>query len=468
MDPQFFSPLCDLSRQMGLISQDQLNIIYDHLAIFELLDNDLKSAQNYGDWILSNMDICWRGRLIETLFFYLEANACQRDPDNAVKALRVLYHVTTYCTEIKMQHISMFSNLFVVLKVVLELTQVQDIIVDCTLDLVSNFLFSSWMIRDAIESSGLLSAMLNKLDWPPGTDVVKQNSLIAKIGLLLYQFLRHKTPGPAITALEKIAKTLAALLSVNQDLTILMPLLKLTRLVAEHQSATERVMIKTGLFANTASLVQSPLYEVKYEAIFILANTCQLYGRVKRHNLHRLPPSTLRYIHHLFRHRCMKIRIMALHLLTGITDNRAIDPSLMCGIMPMVIRCASELELEVEVRVAAGWTLASLTLHLNVRGMAYFVHSGGVHAMCYLLKTVQELPIQLIRNILTAFIKIWESYRYLASHLVNILRECGIMDGLQQYMDSPNHAVRTLATLLKAHKGYDICWVEVLAMLNID
>ncbi|XP_022228494.2 uncharacterized protein LOC111078226 [Drosophila obscura] len=439
-------------------------IIYDHLYSLKLLDNEEKTAQNFADWILNDMDICSRGAMIEALFVRLRIHANEQEPHTAVGILRVLSHVTTHCTDIKVQHMALWSNALDELRKILQILEILDTVVSGILDLASNFIACSWMIRDAFQETGLLDEILKNLYHPSGMDA---ETWIAKSVVLLYQFLKHKTPGPPILALVNIAKALAYLLMVNQDAIIVLPLLKITRLVAEHQSDIERVMIKTGLLAKAAPFVLSPLCEVKREAIFILANTCQQYGPIKRHLLCRFPSNILKYMHHLFGHRSKNIRTMALHLLTGIIDNRAIDPSLMDGLIPMVIRCASKREHHLEVRLAAGWTLASLALHLNIKGMTYFMHSGGVHQMCHLLQTVDELPIQLIRNILTSFLKIWESFRDLSRNLVAILRECGIMDdGLQRYIDSENYAVRTLAILLAGHRGYDICWVEVLA--NVD
>ncbi|KAH8324803.1 hypothetical protein KR074_001931, partial [Drosophila pseudoananassae] len=339
---------------------------------------------------------------------------------------------------------------------ILDAPKVRGLIVRSTLTLISNFVVGGWRLRDAIEDSGVLSAMV-KLMYNQSSDISRNKTIMSQSVWLLYQFLMCKVPGPSEKAVARIARTVANLLNPNQDVTILIPLLKLARLISEYQSVMLSAMIQSRLLARSAPFVRSPVVEVKREAIFILANTCQQHKKRQKHSLYRFPKSIILYIHGLFLYGPVEIRVLVHQLLGGIIDNRCIRTGMMLGLIPKVIFCASMREQEAQVRSVASWTLVSFAMHLEPRNWPLLMETKGYHVMCEILNR-QDVPVQLTRNILCVFLRIMENYRILKPFLVSLLYQCNVWDLLEDYAEGVNRAVRTLATLLCYHRNRDVCW----------
>ncbi|KAH8291741.1 hypothetical protein KR044_000949, partial [Drosophila immigrans] len=45
----------------------EIHIAFEKLVIFQCLDNQLDSAKDYAHWLVCNMEVSWRGRLIQGL-----------------------------------------------------------------------------------------------------------------------------------------------------------------------------------------------------------------------------------------------------------------------------------------------------------------------------------------------------------------------------------------------------------------
>ncbi|XP_017098858.2 uncharacterized isoform X1 [Drosophila bipectinata] len=442
-------------------TQEDVNTVCTKLVTFYLMDNEEKSAQVFAEWVLESMDLFWQGKISDALMTYLTIDKLTEEPRQAVKSLRVLHEVTTHCTNADLKRLVLNTGLLGILNDILDAPKVRGLIVRSTLTLISNIVVGGWRLRDAIEDSGLLSAMV-KLMYHQYNDISRHKTMMSQLVWLLYQFLMCKMPGPSEKAVARIARTVANHLNPNQDVTILIPLLKLARLISEYQSVMLSSMIQSKLLARSAPFVRSPVVEVKREAIFILANTCQQHKKRQKHALYRFPKSIILYIHGLFLYGPVEIRVLVHQLLGGIIDNRCIRTGMMLGLIPKVIFCASMQEQEEQVRSAASWTLVSFAMHLEPRNWPLLMETKGYHVMCEILHR-QNVPVQLTRNILCVFLRIMENYRVLKPFLVSLLYQCNVWDLLVDYAEGVNSAVRTLATLLCYHRNRDVCWIDVLA-----
>ncbi|KAH8352851.1 hypothetical protein KR084_006821, partial [Drosophila pseudotakahashii] len=331
----------------------------------------------------------------------------------------------------------------------------RELIVRTSLSLISNLILAGWRIRDVIIDKGILKALL-KLMNPHRKELNKYKALLAQIIWLLYQVLKYKVPGPKKSAIMGIAVTLGKLLVPNRDVDILLPLLRLARLVSEYNSVMLPVMIHSGLLSRVAPFVLSPLTELKREAIFVLANSCLQPCKRRKHLLYRFPKRIILYINDLILSGPAEIRVMILQLLGGIIDNRCIKTGMMLRLIPKVIRCASGREEEVEVRRAAEWTLASLAMHLEPNNFPIFMRFGGYQVLCRMLHT--ELPVQLVRNVLCVLLKLIECYPAIKPFLISVMWQCDVWPILHKLLGSGNAAVHTLATLLDLHGERDVCW----------
>lgn len=442
-------------------TQVDVNTVCTKLVTFHLMDNEEKSAQVFAEWVLANMDFFWQGKVSEALMTYLTIDKFTEEPRQAVKSLRVLHEVTTHCTEVDLKRLVLSTGLLGILKDILEAPKVRGLIVRSTLTLISNLVVGGWRIRDAIDDSGLLNAMV-KLMYNQYNEISRYKSMMSQLVWLLYQFLRCKVPGPSEKTVARIARTVATQLNPSQDVTILVPLLKLARLISEYHSVMLSAMIQSRLLARAAPFVRSPIIEVKREAIFILSNTCQQHKKRQKHVLYRFPKSIILYIHGLFLYGPVEIRVLVQRLLGGIIDNRCIRTCMMLGLIPKIIFCASKREQEPQVRREASWTLVSFAMHLEPRNWPLLIEYKGYHVMCEILHR-QDVPVQLTRNILCVFLRIMENYRILKPFLVNLLFQCNVWDLLEDYVEGGNRAVRTLATLMCFHRDRDVCWIDVLA-----
>ncbi|KAH8395488.1 hypothetical protein KR215_008353, partial [Drosophila sulfurigaster] len=45
----------------------EFHIAFEKLIIFECLDNQLDSAKEYAHWLVSNMEVSWKGSLVQSL-----------------------------------------------------------------------------------------------------------------------------------------------------------------------------------------------------------------------------------------------------------------------------------------------------------------------------------------------------------------------------------------------------------------
>ncbi|XP_017004001.2 uncharacterized protein [Drosophila takahashii] len=429
------------------------------LVEFSVMDNSEKSARNYANDLLSNMELFWRGKLVDGLLVYLTVPTFSKEPRKCVKSLRVFHELTTHCSEWDLNYLAMNTNILHLLKELLETPNTRELIIRTSLSLISNLILAGWRIRDAIIDKGILKALL-KLMNPHRKELNKYKALLAQIIWLLYQLLRYKVPGPKKSAIMGIAVTLSKLLVPNRDVDILLPLLRLARLVSEYNSVMLPVMIHSGLLSRVAPFVLSPLTELKREAIFVLANSCMQPCKRRKHLLYRFPKRIILYINDLFLSGPVEIRVMILQLLGGIIDNRCIRTGMMLRLIPKVIQCASGREQEAEVRSAAGWTLASLAMHLEPKNFPIFIRFSGYHVLCQMLHT--QLPVQLLRNVLCVLLKLIECYPAIKPFLISVMWQSDVWPILKKLLDSGNAAVRTLATLLDLHGERDVCWVDVL------
>ncbi|KAH8409935.1 hypothetical protein KR009_001449, partial [Drosophila setifemur] len=329
---------------------------------------------------------------------------------------------------------------------ILETPRVRGLIVRTSLTLVSNFIMGGWRIRDAIDDSGLLRALLD-LTHQNRRHFQKYKAMMGQVIGLLYQFIECKHPGPRDCSLAKVAKCLVRILVPNQDVCVLVQLLRLARLVSEYHSAMRPVMIDTGLFNKVAPFLLSPVMEVKREAIYVLVTTCQQEKRQRDKVPYRFPKCILLYIQGLLLYGPVEIRVMAQKLLGSIIDNRCIRPGLMKALIPKVVQCASDEETVAEVREAASWTLVSFATHLEPKDWSVFIELGGYHVICQILHR-RNIRIQLVRNILCVFLRFTERYRILKPFLINLFGQCEIWDILEYYLKSQNETVKTLASLL--------------------
>ncbi|KAH8404385.1 hypothetical protein KR222_008671, partial [Zaprionus bogoriensis] len=49
------------------MTAEEVKLVYEKLVAFQYLDNQLESAKEYAQWLLSHMELAWRGRLIQGL-----------------------------------------------------------------------------------------------------------------------------------------------------------------------------------------------------------------------------------------------------------------------------------------------------------------------------------------------------------------------------------------------------------------
>ncbi|XP_037710382.1 uncharacterized protein LOC119547554 [Drosophila subpulchrella] len=414
------------------------------LVEFRVMDNSEKSAKNFAEDMLSNMDLFWDGKLVDGLLGYLKHPKFLREPRQCVKSLRVLLEMTTHCTEENSRRLALGTNILHFLKDILETPKIRELIVRTSLDLISNLVLSGWQARAAVESDVLVALL--KLMNPHRKDPQKFNALLAQILWFLYKMLGYKVPFPNKIALVAIAVALEKHLLPNRDVNIILLLLRLARLVSEYNSVTLPAMIYSGLFERVAPFVLSPVTEIKREAIFILANTCEQPRKRRKDLLYRFPKIIILYINDFFLSGTVEFRVLMHQLLGVIIENKCIRTDMMLRLIPKIIWCASKREPELEVRRAAGWTLASLAIHLEPKNFSLFIKFGGYHVLCQVL--ISDPPAKLLQNILAVFLKLIRSHPDMKPFLLSVLRHCGVWPILQKLLDSENPAVNTLATLL--------------------
>ncbi|XP_017067051.2 uncharacterized protein LOC108105130 [Drosophila eugracilis] len=442
------------------MTSDDGNEVCSKLVEFRIMDNTEKSALDFAENMLSDMDQFWGGTFVDGLLDYLKIPNILNEPRQCVKSLRVLHEITTHCTEVDLLRLSTNTDVLDLLRTILETPKIRKLIVRTSLTLVSNFILDGWPNRDCIFESGILNAVL-KLMNPHRQELPKYKALMGQIIYLLYQYLRYKNVGPKTVSLERIAKALAKVLKPSQDVDIILPLLKIARLLSEYNSETRSVMIFSGLISRVAPFVLHPLPEIKRETIFILANTCMQRHNRKKDDLYRFSKRLINLISDLLLSGPVEIRVLVNHLLCGIIDNQCIKIDMMLIVIPKIIRCASAEEQEIEVRLAAGWTLASLAMHLDPKIFPVFITFKGYNVLCELLHT--DLPVQLVRNILSAFVRLIESFVVMKPYWIGVMWETNTWPVLLKLLESRNATVNTLATLLNRHgdRG-DVCWIDVL------
>lgn len=423
------------------MTAEKVNVIYEQVVAFTYLDNQLESAKDYAHWLLSHMELSWRGRVIHGLVNNLREPRPLRTPRTCIKALRVLHEMTTHCTKVDLKRLVLTTELLGLLRKMLAMSSLKGTIKCCCLALVSNVLSCGWQMRDAVIESGLLNELLVLL-----TKETTHTCGKGQVLWLLYQVLRYKVPGPPLSGIRKIAQALKLLLHRSQDVELLMPALQLARLISEYQSATMLATIKSKLLNRVLRYILSPLPQVQREVIFILSNACTEY-RTRKLNF-RFPKSILLHVHGLVLGARTENRILVLQLLGGIIDNRCIklEYFVELGLLKKIVQSASKMEPQCQVRVAAGWTLVSLTLHLCRCFLNYFIDCGALHAICDLLRLT--LPVQLLRNILVVLFLLGEKHCHSRQCLIYVMWECRIWPKVQSLQLSPNAAVRTLSTLI--------------------
>lgn len=424
-----------------IMTADKVNLIYEQLVKFAHLDNQLESAKEYAHWLLAHMELSWRGRLIHALVNHLSEPRPLRKPRTCIKALRVLHELTTHCTKVDLKRLVLTTDLLGLLRKTLATAGLKGTIRCCCLALLSNVLSCGWRMRDAVIESGLLNELLVLLAKETTHTCGKGQVL-----WLLYQVLRYKVPGPPLSSLRKIARSLQFLLHRSQDLELLMPALQLARLISEYQSATVVATIKSKLLSRVIRHVLSPLPQVQREVIFILSNVCVEYRTRQLH--FRFPKSILLHVHGLVMGARTENRILVLQLLGVIIDNRCIklEYFVELGLLKKIVQSASKLEPQLQVRIAAGWTLVSITLHLCRCFLNYFIECGALHAICDLLRIT--LPVQLLRNILVVLFLLGEKHCHSRQCLIYVMWQCRIWPKVQSLQLSRNAAVRTLSTLI--------------------
>ncbi|XP_016956434.1 uncharacterized protein LOC108028926 [Drosophila biarmipes] len=415
------------------------------LVEFSVMDNTEKSAKTFAEDMLSNMDLFWGGKLVDGLLGYLKHPTFLRQPRQCVRSLRVLHGMTNHCTKEDLSRLALGTNILDLLKDILETPNTRELIVRTSLDLISTLVLSGWQTRDAIIESGVLEALL-KLMNPHRKDPRKYKALLAQILWLLYQMLGYKVPGPKKVALVAIAVALEKRLLPNRDVNVILPLLGLARLISEYNSVTMPAMIHSGLFGRVAPFVLSPVTEIKREAIFVLANTCFQDPKRRKVSLYRFPKMIILYINDMFLSGTVEIRVLIHQLLGVIIDSRCTRTEMMLRLIPKVIWCASNREPELEVRRAAGWTLASLAMYLQPRDISLFIKFGGYHVLCQVLHS--DPPVQLLQNILSVFVRLVKSYPAMKTFFISLLRHCGAWLILQKLRDSKNAALKRLANVL--------------------
>lgn len=425
------------------MTDEEASLIYQQVLIFNSLDNQLESAREYAHWMLLHMQLSWRGRLIHGLVENLRQPHPVRTPRKCIKVLRVLHEMTTHCTKVDLKRLVLTTELLGLLRRILATStpQVRGTINCCCMALLSNVLCCGWQMRDAVVESGLLKELVAML-----TEESTHWCGKGQVLWLLYQVLRYKVPGPPLTAILKIAQAVPPLLQRAQDVELLLPVLQLVRLISEYHSATVPAMIKSKLLRCVLRYVLSPLEQVQREVIFILSNVCQEY-RSRQHH-YRFPKSILHHVHSLVRGACTENRVLVLQLLGGIVDNRCIklDYLVEMGLLKKIVHCASKLEPLKRIRIAAGWTLVSMALHLCHCYLNCFVDCGALHAICDLLHL--ELPVQLLRNILVIFFLFGERHCQSRQYLLHVMCECRVWPLVQSMQNSPNAAVSHLCITL--------------------
>ncbi|KAH8404384.1 hypothetical protein KR222_008672, partial [Zaprionus bogoriensis] len=341
---------------------------------------------------------------------------------------------------------------------ILVMSRLKGTIKCCCLALLSNVLVSGWRMRDAVVESGLLTDLLALLTKERESQKPVHVCGKGQVMWLLYQVLRYKVPGPSLSAIRKIAQALPALLHRSQDLELLVPALQLARLISEYHSAMVPATIKSKLLSRVVRYVLSPLPQVQREVIFILANVCLEYRTRQVH--FRFPKSILLHVHGLVLGGRSEIRILVLQLMGGIIDNRCIklEHFVELGLFKKIVLCASRAEGERSVRVAAGWTLVSIALHMCRCYLNYFIDCGALHAICDLLRL--ELPVQLLRNVLVVLFLLGERHCHSKQCLLYVMWQCRIWPKVQSLQSSPNAAVRTLSTLLTSRHAIQPYWPE--------
>ncbi|XP_034100942.1 uncharacterized protein LOC117565775 [Drosophila albomicans] len=429
---------------ISLRKASEFHIAFEKLIIFECLDNQLDSAKEYAHWLVSNMEVSWKGSLVQSLLGYLREPSSQRDPRQCIKAIRVLHEMTTHCNKVDVKRLALTTDLLSLLRQILSMSQVRGTIKCCCLGLLSNILVCGWRLRDAIVESGLLTELLRLLTHQGQKRFEKCTK--GQVIWLLYQVLRYKVPGPPLYAIKKIAQAVLTLLNHSLDTEILVPALQLSRLISEYHSAMVPAMIKIRLLNRVTRFVLSPLKEVQREAIFVLANVCVEYRQSLA--LFRFPKSILLHVHGLLLGGRSEIRILVLQLLGGIIDNRCIklEHFVELGLLKKIVMCSSRQETNDQVRLAAGWTLVSLALHLCRCYLDYFIDCGALHAICELLRL--QLPIQLLRNILVVLVLLGEKHCHSKQCLLHVMWQCNTWPTIQLLQNSYNAAVRTLCALL--------------------
>lgn len=437
------------------MNAQEANLVGVKLLTFHCLDNQLESAKDYGLWLVSNMEISWRGRLIHSILGYLQERSPQRTPRQCIKALRVLHEMTTHCTKVDVKRLVLTTELLSSLRQILNMSRLRGTTKYCCLSLLSNILVCGWRMRDAVVESGLLSELLRLLTEGHQGQVM----------WLLYQVLKYKVPGPSLYAIKKIAQALPALLHHSQDVELLVPALQLSRLISEYHSAMIPAMIKSRLLSRVVRFVLSPLEEVQREAIFVLSNVCLEYRR--RASLNSFPKSILLHIHGLVTSGSLEIRILVIKLIGGIIDNRCIklEHILELGLLQKIVFCASNKEPNEQVRLSAGWTLVSLALHLCRCYLDYFMDCGALHAICNLMHL--ELPVQLLRNILVVLFLFGEKHCHSKQCLLYVMWQCQTWAKIQSLQRSNNAAVRTLCALLIARHAKDFTDPETYVILGV-
>ncbi|XP_068140872.1 uncharacterized protein [Drosophila tropicalis] len=446
------------------MSTDEVKVVCDRLVAFDFMDNHPQSAKKYAIWILSHMDIFWRGRLVNAFLDNLMMPKPISKPRECVKTLRVLHEITTYCTKVDVRRLVMTTDIMVHMRDILSTHNVQLIIVRSCLNLLSNLILCGWRIRDAFGESGLLYEIL-KLMHQRKTMESKHKPILGQVLWILYHYLMYKIPGPPVNDLKKIAYTLASILSYRKDADVLVTLLKISRLVSEYHSAMFSVMIQTELFERVTRFLISPLPEIQREALFVVANTCQMHRKQKNVKLFRFPRCILNPLHILILGSTANIRILALHTLGGIIDHRCIRPHQMLSMVKKIMFCTSHKESEPAVRLAASWALVSLAMHLESQYFPRFIKMGGLNAICELLH--QNPPVQLMRNLLSVILLILESYRHLKTSLKIIIRDSKIRSILKELQASRNASIRTMAILLDDRFMHQLCWVDVLVHMGL-
>ncbi|XP_023170206.2 uncharacterized protein LOC111598953 [Drosophila hydei] len=447
------------------MTTEELNFVCEKLGNFQYMDNQLESAKEYAHWLLSNMELSWRGCLIPGLLGYLREPGPQRSPRQCVKALRVLHETTTHCTKVDLKRLVLTTDLLSLMREMLQLTKLRGTIKCCCLALLSNILVSGWRMRDAVVESGLLAELLQMLTHRRRGQQTVQQCDKGQVLWLLYQVLRYKVPGPTLNAIRKIALALPALLHHSQDVELLLPTLQLARLISEYHSTMVPAMVKTKLLGRVVRFVLSPLPEIQREALFVVANVCLEYRR--RQALFRFPKSILLHVHGLALGGRPDIRVLVLHLMGGIIDNRCIklEHFVELGLLKKIVYCASKDEKDDAVRLAAGWTLVSLALHLCRCYLDYFIDCGALHAICELLRL--ELPVQLLRNILVVLFLLGEKHCHSKQCLLHVMWQCNIWPKIQSLQGSNNAAVRTLCTLLTSRHAMELIWPEARIYLRM-